>query len=222
MTSCPFCSILKPSSSVTPFRGILKADVTSEIIYEGTDFVIMPDTAPVVPYHLLIISRDHLFSMGHVREQQSQELQSIKQRVRHFNREVAGQPTLFYEHGACGTTSGSACIAHAHLHALPLSLPQIQAAFLNVIKKVGMPQAEIDRKGEYLFGEFVDSELLYWPDDHTPRQFFRQVIAAITNAAHRSQWQACFSEHEVARTAQWLERCVGDWNSFHSQQAASL
>jgi diadenosine tetraphosphate (Ap4A) HIT family hydrolase len=85
------------------------------ILFEMPSLYVMPDKFPLLPGHILIISKRHLRCHAEGPSGPEEELDAAAARVRRFLREVYGTPALAWENGVFGQT-----VFHAHLHLLPI------------------------------------------------------------------------------------------------------
>ena len=182
-------------------------------IYEGRDLAIVPDLAPLTPHHVLIMSREHFFAMKSLGPQTRPQLALLKKGLRRFHEQEHGLQTLFFEHGSCSGYSGAACIAHAHLHAVPLSQKQLATVLSQTLKLLGPPN-QTPMEADYLYAEFIEDNELYWPDSLNKRQFFRILVADALANVDRAKWQNCISGSELLTSRSWLKACVKSWNRF--------
>jgi diadenosine tetraphosphate (Ap4A) HIT family hydrolase len=75
----------------------------------------MPDRYPLLPGHVLIITREHQRCHAQRPAETDAELVAAAERVRRFLADAYGMPALAWENGVCGQT-----VFHAHLHLLPI------------------------------------------------------------------------------------------------------
>lgn len=204
--ACPFCLyIIKGPVTV------LSEDSTC-VVQRGSHFALIPDDAPVVPFHLLVVSCKHSCRSIMAKQDQGGELADMKEAVRLFNRRTTGFETMFFEHGSCVEESGSSCLVHGHLHAVPLSQEHRTAVFREVLRLLGCPDAAQIESSAYLYAEFVEGQGLYWSDVLKRRQFFRLLIAQATGNADRARWQTCLSNERLSEAgARWKNECVKAW-----------
>jgi diadenosine tetraphosphate (Ap4A) HIT family hydrolase len=91
-----------------------------EILFETPSLYVMPDKFPLLPGHLLIISKAHLRCHAEGASEAEAELEAAAARVRRFLWEAYGTPALVWENGVFGQT-----VFHAHLHLIPVSSQQL-------------------------------------------------------------------------------------------------
>jgi len=162
---------------------------------------------------MLIMSREHLFAMKSLGTQTRTDVALLKKALRRFHEQEHGLQSLFFEHGSCSGYSGASCIAHAHLHAVPLSQKQLATVLGQTLKLLGQPN-KTPITSDYLYAEFIEGEELYWPDSLNKRQFFRILVADALANVDRAKWQNCLNGPELLTSRSWLETCVKSWNSF--------
>jgi diadenosine tetraphosphate (Ap4A) HIT family hydrolase len=98
--ACPFCN----------------REVTRNVLlYEGRDFYIIADYAPIAEAHLLLIPRGHFPHLAALPPALHEEFESLKAWLGGFVRESYGSLT-FWENGVFGQS-----VPHAHLHAISVN-----------------------------------------------------------------------------------------------------
>ncbi len=205
--TCPFCYLVAKGQNYSlPKDG-------SGVIYQGNKFVIVPDIAPLALHHLLIISCEHIYALATLPQKEREEINQLKRRIRRFHQQVSKLNTLFFEHGSCSGYSGTACIAHAHLHAVPLSLQHLTKILQESLSLLGEP-GKSSIKSDYLYAEFAEDSELYWEDNLKKRQFFRILTANALGNLNRAKWQNCRQGHELSISRELVGACVKSWNTF--------
>jgi diadenosine tetraphosphate (Ap4A) HIT family hydrolase len=84
-------------------------------LFETDRFYAVPDRYPLVPGHVLVISKAHLRCHAQIPPEWEEDLEAAAARVRGFLRAAYREPVLTWENGVAGQT-----VFHAHLHLLPL------------------------------------------------------------------------------------------------------
>lgn len=132
--SCRLCCALDEETDL--------ADELLGIDIDGAmgDVVVLSDYAPLVPGHLLIVSRGHHKSVGSLGSRQRIEsvttvLNGIRERY-----ESSGLYVIAFEHGPYRYGEAGSCIDHAHVHVVPcakeVSLNDV--FFSPVLRSVGL------------------------------------------------------------------------------------
>jgi len=97
-----------------------------EILFETRSLYAMPDRYPLLPGHVLIISKEHRRCYAQMPEAVDAEVEEATARVRRFLREAYHTPSLAWENGVFGQT-----VYHAHLHLIPIRTeaipPEVEA-----------------------------------------------------------------------------------------------
>ena len=90
-------------------------DEQPAILFETPSLYAMPDRYPLLPGHILIISKEHRRCYAQAPRSMDAELEEASARVRRFLMEEYGTVSLAWENGAFGQT-----VYHAHLHLIPV------------------------------------------------------------------------------------------------------
>jgi diadenosine tetraphosphate (Ap4A) HIT family hydrolase len=184
---CPFCV----SFEYYLYRKMLPNYRPGELEICGTkNFVVLPDIAPLVEGHILIISREHHLSMGSCGL--FDELVELKEHVQRMVSACYSQP-IFFEHGSMKPKHCGSSIDHAHLHCLPLPIDLNKGIHSRLTRNTINRLHELDRYSErkqsYLYFENVAhvqySYSLDGAESALPSQYLRQVIAV---AAGLKNW----------------------------------
>lgn len=207
---CEFClletnkgPILPENMQYIPVDGLFQ-----DIIYNGSSFFVKPDISPIVENHILVIPKEHIFCMNDLSIDKLDEFNSIKRRIiQLFQKDKKGY--IFFEHGCCNEKeSGSACIHHAHTHAIPVSIDTERDIVKKVLSILGTPSydSSVVKGIPYLSIESTSMDTtLYWPDIVYRSQFFRIIISEVTGNPQRARWQNCLiNDNERERSKKWL------------------
>lgn len=161
------------------------------VLWGDDDFFVMPDLAPVVEGHLLIVSAKHYFSMASGSRQLIASLQRHVERVEEVLLAAYGGSVVFLEHGAMYPHDAGACIDHAHWHCFPLADPNYSIAenirsqgFSGVATDLEhLLAARANRQSYLLVRE--QSKTFIFAAENAPCQFLRFQIAEATTGG---QW----------------------------------
>lgn len=207
--NCEFCSFDRMNGSIFPDymqiseTGCLK----HELIYDGKYFVVKPDISPIVKGHLLIIPKKHYYSILSIPSEQLEEIYMLKQKIIDY---YASQDKhfMFFEHGCCSEAeTGSSCIHHAHLHAIPIDEKNERQILTNVVSELGFNTKKPHdlENSVYLYMQTTFSPALFWEDEKLHSQFFRIKLADIFGYIQRARWQNCIvNEKERLVSECWL------------------
>jgi diadenosine tetraphosphate (Ap4A) HIT family hydrolase len=177
------------------FNGMAGLPGEAGVIAEDHDFLLIPDVAPLVEGHVLLVTRDHHQCAGEFGAEMWGRALSWRDRVARLYREAYGSgELLLFEHGPATPQGGGACIDHAHWHLIP-GTPGVRA----VVEREGRPGTPADhatvracfRTGRsYLLVEEEGLATVH-PGDGVRSQFLRWAVKAPgENTAWR--WQETF------------------------------
>jgi diadenosine tetraphosphate (Ap4A) HIT family hydrolase len=192
---CPLCDELTDDNCLSSFLDLYPYR-ESKFLAETNSLVLMPDISPIVPGHLLIVTKNHLSSFCQVAHCVWGELAFIKRLAYKISSKYA--PPFFFEHGSCSREpSNSACIAHAHIHVIPAAVDIVP--YLSRVSRHPLSIAPIDMKSAV---PRQDSDYFYYEDSLNkgcvivapkkpfPRQFIRMVVAKEIGIPEWD-WQMC-------------------------------
>ncbi len=202
LRDCEIC--VEFGSSHIPKHYVLRGVPDEGRILESTEhFVLVPDYAPLVPGHLLLFARVHALSMadylssgGSTRED---ELLQMLERysARHTDYGII-------EHGSTlDVERDRPCIAHAHLHLLPITADDLKA---EVRTARWSDIAQVSGREYVLVG---DSESLNVAMDWRPpvRQYARSLVGRLLGLPELMIYSdTCIVPDTVAAT-------ITEWNT---------
>lgn len=194
---CVFCPPLR-------FRFNAMADLPEEgsVLAEDDAFLLMPDLAPLVDGHLLLVTTAHYQCAGAFDAALWGRALLWRQRVSQLFAAAYGTAdVLVLEHGPGSAQGGGACIDHAHWHLLPTT-----ASVRAVLEKqgpAGRPathralRACFRARRSYLLVDERNEPVMY-PGDGAPRQYLRWAAAAALSRRRGTspgvwRWQEMFA-----------------------------
>lgn len=168
------------------FNAMAELPEESSVIARDGDFLLMPDIAPLVEGHVLLVTRDHHVSAGAFGPRMWRGALRWRDRVADLYRRAYGDGALLlFEHGPATSQGGGACIDHAHWHFLPGV-----SGVRTVVEERGRPGAPADRDvlhealrdllragRSYLLIE-EDGAATVHPGDGVRSQFLRWAVTA--------------------------------------------
>ena len=97
--------------------GCVFCDIAAQppAMFETEHVRVFPDLYPVVPGHVLVITKAHYSCLGGAPPEVLAEAEAAAHRVEAFQRRAFRQP-VWWENGVAGQT-----VFHAHLHLIPVS-----------------------------------------------------------------------------------------------------
>jgi diadenosine tetraphosphate (Ap4A) HIT family hydrolase len=192
--SCRFCIILT-NNDLNKKEHNNPLPIYDTILYETTNFIVVPALGALVSGYLMIVSRNHMHSMACITRSEMDELNDLIEFLREKILRCFNVSPILFEHGsALGCVNKSACcIEHAHLHLVPVHLSE-ETRILQYANAVKIPnlQSLISFNGEpYLL--YVNAERGHYLSRDTilPSQYMRKWIA-----------------NEIGRPFEW------DWRLF--------
>lgn len=195
---CPFCAYAEDGVSPV-WLELFGESEGSDLVTQTDNFSVILDTAPVVRGHVLLITRDHKFSMAGTDGRMRGELVKLKDHIENAMRRAFGPLTAF-EHGSSKTGSrAGACVDHAHLHFVP-GLYDITAEVsrdFGQMHEFATYEDALSAFGQepYLFYQ-ADGKRAYAVEAHAcSTQYLRRLVAAQAGAAERWNWRDCIRWH---------------------------
>jgi diadenosine tetraphosphate (Ap4A) HIT family hydrolase len=177
-SDCPLCPARR-------FQANADADLpgAAGTLYADNHVIVMPDVAPVIEGHLLILTTHHHPCSAAVDAATWHAMERAKAEVRNLFGRAYGTGALFFEHGPARPQAAGSCIDHTHWHCLPTSQsirPVIDAHGLHGTQLADRTLLRDWHRGgqsylavEEAFGEQNDYPLYAFSADDLPRQFLR-------------------------------------------------
>lgn len=180
LNDCCFCLELLGNSNTDFFR-IYQGNPSTRFIAQTKSFVIIPTIGQLIEGYLLIVTKKHYTSMGHLTAIQLNELEEVKQKISIVLSKTYGKP-IFFEHGSAFEGIGGCGVYHAHLHVVPVGetislLDDLRFLEGYKIETLGSLVDRINSGKSYLFYEDQKSVKYIFNEDGIPSQFFRKILA---------------------------------------------
>lgn len=178
---CCFCSELKGHSDNEFSQIYSRGCPSSRLIAQTRTFVILPTLGQLTEGYLLIVTKKHYPSMGHLTTTQLCELEEVKQKISKILSSLYGKP-IFFEHGPVTEGIGGCGVYHAHLHVAPIAetidlIDNLRSLKGDKIKTLEPLIDKINRGKSYLFYENQEAVKYIFDGDGVPSQFFRRILA---------------------------------------------
>jgi diadenosine tetraphosphate (Ap4A) HIT family hydrolase len=197
MQSCSFCDIIEKGSNL----------ITNTVLYEDSDFYIVPALGCFVSGYVLIVSKEHTNSMCYLSERKKESLKDIIDNLSDRYFQKYGFYPLVFEHGVkydCVNLSGC-CVLHAHMHIVPHrfnSMIEMRSALnLKEVESIYDFYKECT-DNPYIF--FMDNEkrkyISILTDDVVPSQTIRKWIAADLGIPHEWDWRINHFDKNIFNT----------------------
>lgn len=179
---CPFCV----ENDFYIYKLFFEKFNSKNLTIQSTqNFIVLPDIAPLVEGHLLIITLDHYSCFGRLPYKYWAELQDLKSYITRLLTKKYTKP-IFFEHGPALPHRAGCCIDHAHIHCLPVDTELSSTIYKNILRKRISSILELcnytEKNISYLFYEAnSDKQYIYpLPQELSilPSQYVRRVVAA--------------------------------------------
>ncbi|XVQ07956.1 HIT family protein [Spirillospora sp. CA-255316] len=209
------------------FRLNAMADLPGEaaVLAADGDFFLMPDLAPLVEGHVLLVTSGHLQCAGAFGRGLWARAWQWRHRVARLYRAAYGDDDLvMFEHGPGTSQGGGACVDHAHWHLMPHGAGT-GSGMREALEANGLPGARAKRDSVHRYFLAGRSYLLLdeqgkatvHPGEGVPSQYLRGVaLHALDGDAEEEdrswRWQESFclpgSRARFLRTLEDLRAAV--------------
>ena len=182
------------------------------VLLEDAHVRLIPDLFPVVPGHVLVVSREHLDCYGAASPEVLDSLERVSTIAREFVVDQYGVEPVLWENGGAGQT-----VFHAHLHLMPVSLHAIE----EVIESEHMTEvarwADVARfyreNGPYHYLGFRGHRRLAEGNGEMNWEFRRRVAIAAGLRYEGGRWVR-------PTTAADVEQVAPKWERFRASSEA--
>lgn len=176
-------------------------------------FVITPAAGCFVLGYLLIIPKRHVTSIAQLSCEELIEIEGIKSKISSYYQQFYKVSATFFEHGTADSNHvAPSCIAHAHLHALPLQVP-IAGTFIKHYTTKTIVDAELPRNyatANYLYISEQDRILItsLQATCRAPCQYFRRLAADCNSEKGKWDWRNHLYEENFLITLNDAKLCL--------------
>jgi diadenosine tetraphosphate (Ap4A) HIT family hydrolase len=165
----------------TEFSRTYDGDPPSRRLRETRSFAMVVDISPLTEGHLLVVPKSHYLNFATAMLDHREEAAQLLDSARAWVRETYGAVTLF-EHGSTADETGGACIAHAHVHVLPVEAAQVVALMrrdgLELLDNVAWSEIARARR-PYLLCSDGDRSVVAFPPARTRHQYLRSAAGQV-------------------------------------------
>jgi len=167
-------------------------------LWGDSQFLVIPDVAPVEAGHLLLTTTQHYLSMGALPADLAMLLEGHASKIDRAMQLAFGERGLFIEHGATRPHEAGSCIDHAHWHCLP-----DHGTIIHDLANIGMEPVSgslsktrtFFKRHEPYFLVRTAGQYWYFPASNLPCQFLRLVVSSA--AVHSNpRWQHVLASRE--------------------------
>jgi diadenosine tetraphosphate (Ap4A) HIT family hydrolase len=213
---CDLCDELAGDNCLSAFLRLYQSS-ESKLLAETNSLGLIADISPIVPGHLLIVTKEHFLSFGQASDLVWDELDDIKRAAREILTKYY-EPPFFFEHGSASDfSSNGSCISHAHIHVIPAAtniLPHLSQVSPHPLCMIPVDMKSIVPRNpcDYLYYENKGGMgcIIVSPKIPLPRQFIRMSVAKEAGIPEWD-WQISFT-HRVSRLTNRV-RLDGNENS---------
>ena len=193
---CALCAAISDSARAgDPFlhnRRLLQTD----------RFVVLPSVGPLVPGHVMVLSRLHCHSLASMGAAAIREYNELAAHLRAAPL-LQGTDPLEAEHGSTSEDKAGACVIHTHVHWLPG-----MGRFCDELGKrlSARPEASLEEVGmaggPYIFARAASSQRIFRALG-LPSQTIRRILCEITDRDDTDWRQALRPD--------WVRETVNAW-----------
>jgi diadenosine tetraphosphate (Ap4A) HIT family hydrolase len=178
--SCQFC-ILDVCGASSHYATVMGDDEFQEIIYRDEYLTVIPDVAPCVAGHTLIVSRKHQRSL--IEHWESGRLCRLLQII---EKTLSGDGfgVVAFEHGILGSTETKSCVEHSHVHIIPFAreIRNTLEIELGRMVRINCPDATSLNGGPaYALLRDISGQWYVHNTGPIPGQVIRRAVTGISN-----------------------------------------
>ena len=171
-------------------------------LLETDRFIVLPSIGPLIPGHVMVVSKHHCHSLASMGEDAIREYESLAADLRTAPL-LRGASPLEAEHGSTVDDKAGACVIHTHVHWLPgmgqfwdefnqrLS-PRPERSFLELAKN----------PGSYIFARAGEKQAIFQARG-LPSQTIRRILCDVIDREDTDWRQALRPD--------WVEETVKAW-----------
>jgi XTP/dITP diphosphohydrolase len=206
--NCPFCAELEGDNQNT-FAAMMGGRLSSRVVYEDENFVVMPPLGEFMEGGLLLLTRGHILSLAHLPPNQFEPLERLLQAIQRIVLERWGVAPVIFEHGpAPDWGKGACCVDHAHLNIFPAQVeihPQLRGRMhlsLGSLSELAkLRRAEFG----YLFVQENSGVRRAYDGRNVPTQLVRRIITTQLGFPERWHWRDYIGPDELIATCNALK-----------------
>jgi diadenosine tetraphosphate (Ap4A) HIT family hydrolase len=205
---CPFCAEFD-GDGLSIFASLMGERLPSRMLYEDEDFVVMPPLGEFVEGGLLLLTREHILSMAHLKPVQFERLEKLVQMICGTVAQHWGVAPLVFEHGpAPDRGKGVCCVDHAHFNLFPASVdihPHLQGRANEPISHLSELAPLQSCEFGYLFVQENDGTRRIYEGSNVPTQLVRRIVTTELGTPERWHWRDYVGREELLATYRALK-----------------
>jgi inosine/xanthosine triphosphate pyrophosphatase family protein/diadenosine tetraphosphate (Ap4A) HIT family hydrolase len=200
---CPFCAEFE-NDGLSLFNDLMGERLPSRVIYEDEHFIVMPPLGEFMKGGLLLLTREHILSLAHLKPAQFDHLERLLAVIRSALVEQWGVAPLVFEHGpAPDWSKGVCCVDHAHLNIFPAAV-QVHPHLAKRMNLTFGPLSELAKLRRAEFGYLVvqenDGTRRAYDGRDVPTQLVRRIVTAQIGLPDRWHWRDYIGRDEMLAT----------------------
>jgi diadenosine tetraphosphate (Ap4A) HIT family hydrolase len=171
-------------------------------LFESERFVVVPSLGPLVPGHVMIVSKEHRESLASMGPAALKEYNDLAMKVRSGPLLDSGE-ALEAEHGSTPGDKAGACVVHTHVHVIPKMgkhLPAFKERL--AVRREARLSAVGPAHEPYIFLR-NDSEEVILDAQNLPSQTIRRILCEILDRDDDDWTQA--------PRLNWVKETVDAW-----------
>lgn len=190
--------------------------IAVRIMKETASFVLIPDHAPLVEGHLLIIPKGHYACYGEAPARLDTELACMKREVQEFFERYYA-PAVFWEHGIFRQT-----VFHAHLHCFPFGETAYDAAegcHGALVESQEDMRRWYAERGQYFYMENEGNAFLFAPEVERYLHIIQDVLRhGVVARNGQAQWRS--PQERLEKGLPMIEAVMARWERFQGVKYA--
>jgi inosine/xanthosine triphosphate pyrophosphatase family protein/diadenosine tetraphosphate (Ap4A) HIT family hydrolase len=207
---CVFCVEFADDPSCI-FRQIAGREIANRVIHQTPHFLAFPPLGQFVEGGLLLCSKAHFLSCGHLPDPYYEELEYLVAKTTALLHRHYGCYPLIFEHAPrSAADKGTCCVDHAHLNVFPVVVDvhrHLEQLPHTRIRCFGELRGFRQRRQPYLFLQANSGQRFAYEVEVVPSQHIRKIITAELGMADRWHWRDYLGLEELKRTINTLS----DW-----------
>jgi ubiquinone/menaquinone biosynthesis C-methylase UbiE/diadenosine tetraphosphate (Ap4A) HIT family hydrolase len=196
---CRMCEVVRVARRLSSGVGPWNFQPCDIPILETQKFLVCPALGQIVEGYTLIISKQHIPSLGALSAADWDELEELKVKVRSLIEPIFNS-VVFLEHGSVSELlQAGTSVVHTHLHAVPAPLGFVSTVlqklpFKEADARVFSKKSYLDMKPYLMIEDENGNCYVYNPPPGLPSQFLRRCLAR--SAGLGGEWHWLYYPHE--------------------------
>lgn len=208
MKQCSICDELRNNRAGLFYSNLRdefnKLGIKSRILYENSQFAVIPSLGAVSACHLLVLPKQHISSFALLDNELLNSADIIILKVSEIIRKKYGG-CLVFEHGTLNDEMlSSASCNHAHMHLVSCSQSIISSMkndglVMRKINRLSELREQVKRKKPYLYYSETNEQAFVMDDTIQTSQYMRILIANKLGCGEKGDWKSNFGVSDIKR-----------------------